>query len=146
VTGRGGRLPAGGQERAARRGRQIRALGFLVLGALAAGTVGQRVRSPVATLDCEPSQVRWVGHGASAHAGCGPGGRLPPSIAAALGLALPLNDAAEEDLARLPGIGREVARALVAARPFHTWEDVDAVRGVGPSRLATLRSRTKLDP
>jgi len=119
---------------------------LLVLGALVAGTVGQRVRSPVATLDCEPSRVRWVGHGASAHAGCGRGEPLPPSIAAALGLALPLNDATEEDLARLPGIGREVARALVAGRPFHTWEEVDAVRGVGPSRLATLRSRTKLDP
>jgi len=129
-----------------RRGGQPRALGILVLGALLVGTLGQAWWPPTATLDCAPAAVRWVGLGASAHARCGTGERLPPAVAGALGLPLPLNDAAEEDLARLPGIGRDVARALIAARPLRSWAEVDAVRGVGPARLATLRGRTKLDP
>jgi len=131
---------------AGRSGREARALGWLVLGALVGGTLLQFRWPRTATLDCPAADVGWVGTGGSAHARCGEGGRLPPAIAGALGLALPLNEAAEEDLARLPGIGREVARALVAARPFRSWAEVDAVRGVGPARLTTLRGRTKLDP
>jgi competence protein ComEA len=133
-------------ERAPRQGREARALGLLVLGALVAGTLVQARGPRTATLDCPAALVGWVGTGGSAHARCGAGGRLPPAVAGALGLALPLNAAAEEDLARLPGIGREVARALVSARPFRSWAEVDAVRGVGPARLATLQGRTKLDP
>ena len=141
----GGPTTEAGEE-AERRGRKARALGLLVLGALAVGTVAQARWPRTATLDCPAAEVGWVGTGSSAHAQCGGGGRLPPAISGALGLALPLNEAAEEDLARLPGIGREVAAALVAARPFRSWAAVDVVRGVGPTRLATLRSRTKLDP
>ena len=110
------------------------------------GTAVQAWRPTTATLDCPSSAVRWVGSGAEGHARCGIGEALPPAVAGALGLRLPLNGATEDDLARLPGIGRQVARALVAARPFRTWDQVDSVRGVGPARLATLRDRTKLDP
>jgi competence protein ComEA len=129
-----------------RRGRQSAALGLGVLAALGLGTAGQAFWPPTATLDCAPAAVRWVGSGAAAHARCGAGERPPPAILGALGLPMPLNDTGEEDLARLPGIGRDVARALVAARPFRSWSEVDAVRGVGPARLATLRARTALDP
>ena len=104
-----------------------------------------QARPVMATLDC-PSRrcAGWLRSGRPRLVQSGEA--LPPTVAGALGLRLPLNDATEDDLARLPGIGRQVARALVAARPFRTWDQVDSVRGVGPARLATLRDRTKLDP
>jgi DNA uptake protein ComE-like DNA-binding protein len=70
----------------------------------------------------------------------------PASVRAALGLPLSLNRVAEADLARLPGVGPEAARALVQARPFRSWGEVDAVRGVGPARLRLLQQATELDP
>ncbi len=72
-------------------------------------------------------------------------GRRRPSVRVALGLRLPLNRAAEADLARLPGVGRVAARALVQARPFRCWDEVDAVQGVGPARLrsAAAGNRTR---
>jgi competence protein ComEA len=70
----------------------------------------------------------------------------PASVRAALGIRLPLNRVTEAELARLPGVGAAAARALVQARPFHSWHEVDAVRGVGPARLRLLQQGTELDP
>jgi competence protein ComEA len=126
---------------------RTRALGLAVLAGLALGWWAQR-RWPDAhpRLDCAATAVRWTGRGATAHARCGEGSVPPPAVLSALGLPLPLNRAAEEDLARLPGVGPRVAHALVEARPFGSWDEVDAVPGVGPTRLQTLRDRTALDP
>ena len=77
---------------------------------------------------------------------CDVGRMPPPSARVALGLRLPLNRAAEADLARLPGVGAVAARALVQARPFRSWAEVDAVKGVGPARLRILQESTELDP
>jgi competence protein ComEA len=122
-------------------------LAFLLLGALGAGLwLQQAWPDSRSGLDCAPEVVRWVGEGPAAHAQCGPGARLPDAVAAALGQRLSLNRAAEADLARLPGVGQRLARALIAARPLRSWDQVDAVPGVGPARLATLRDRTTLDP
>jgi competence protein ComEA len=52
----------------------------------------------------------------------------------------------EAELARLPGVGAVAAHALVQSRPFRSWDEVDAVRGVGPARLRLLRQATELDP
>lgn len=129
------------------RDRRTAGLALLLLGALGAGLWGQRAWPDSQTrLDCAPEAVRWVGEGAAAHAGCEPGARPPDAIAAALGQPLSLNHAAEADLARLPGVGSRLARALIAARPLRSWDQVDTVPGVGPARLATLQARTTLDP
>jgi competence protein ComEA len=77
---------------------------------------------------------------------CDAGGTPPAAVRAALGLRLPLNRMTEAELARLPGVGAVAARALVQSRPFRSWDEVDAVRGVGPARLRLLRQATELDP
>ncbi len=128
-------------------GGRTAALSVAVLGALGLGAWNQG-RWPDAgpALPCPPGQVRWSGEGALAHARCGAGGPPPPSVRVALGLRLALNRAEEADLARLPGVGATLARALVQARPFSRWDEVDAVKGVGPARLRALQQATELDP
>jgi competence protein ComEA len=123
------------------------ALAVLLLGALGVGGWLQ-VRWPetAPALDCPAGRVGWVGEGARGVARCDAGGRPPASVRAALGVRLPLNRIAESDLARLPGVGGVAARALVQARPFGSWEEVDSVRGVGPARLRVLQQATELDP
>ncbi|WP_336243628.1 ComEA family DNA-binding protein [Corallococcus exercitus] len=80
---------------------------------------------------------------------CGPGTVPTGSQALALGLKLDLNAASESELALVPGVGRDLARRLVSAREeqgrFVSWEDVDAVPGVGAAKLETLRAATVLD-
>nr|WP_253895849.1 helix-hairpin-helix domain-containing protein [Corallococcus exercitus] len=81
---------------------------------------------------------------------CGPGTVPTGSQALALGLKLDLNAASESELALLPGVGRDLAKRLVSAREaqgrFVSWENVDAVPGVGAAKLETLRAATVLDP
>ena len=59
-----------------------------------------------------------------------------------------LNTATEDELARIPGVGRSLAHKLVEARQsrgiFTSWDDVDAVSGVGAAKLETLRAATHL--
>jgi competence protein ComEA len=123
------------------------ALAVAMLGALAAGSWAQAGWPETRhALDCPAEKVGWVGEGVAGVARCGAGGVPPASVRAALGLRLSLNRVAEADLARLPGVGPEAARALVQARPFRSWGEVDAVRGVGPARLRLLQQATELDP
>ena len=55
-----------------------------------------------------------------------------------------INSASEAELTGLPGVGPAMAKRIVARRDslgrFSTVEDLDAVRGIGPSLLARLRS------
>jgi competence protein ComEA len=128
-------------------GGRTAALAVALLGALGLGAWRQhRWPQTTAALACPPDRVRWWGDGALAHARCDDGRSPPPAARVALGLRLPLNQAAEADLARLPGVGMAAARALVQARPFRSWGEVDAVKGVGPARLRTLQAATELDP
>jgi len=123
------------------------ALAVVALGALSAGAWAQsRWPDGGPALDCPSGQVRWAGEGALAVAICEDGAEPPASVKVALGLRLPLNRATESELARLPGVGPAAARALVQARPFRSWDEVDSVRGVGPARLRTLQQATELDP
>lgn len=50
-----------------------------------------------------------------------------------------LNTAREDELARLPVIGPERARALVRRRPFKTWGEVIAVPGIDGGLATALR-------
>jgi competence protein ComEA len=118
----------------------VAALGLLGLGVLA------RARWPdsAPALDCEPGAVRVV----DGVAVCGEGD--PPSSAQRLllGQKLDLNHAPESDLARVPGVGRSLARRLVQARedqgPFASWDEVASVPGVGAARLETLQATMEL--
>jgi len=128
-------------------GGRTAALGAGILGALGLGWWAQeRWPDSRAALNCPPEMIRWAADGASGYARCGQGEPLPPSARLALGMRLPLNRASESDLARIPGVGPAAARALVQARPFRDWDEVDTVKGVGPARLWTLRQATELDP
>ncbi len=125
--------------------------------ALAAATLGLMGLGAVArwhwpssspALDCAPEAVRV---GADGVATCGPEGLEPSGAQAlALGRRLDLNTAAPEELALLPGVGPSLARRIVEAREqgggFRSWEDVDAVPGVGAAKLQTLRAATVLGP
>ena len=50
-----------------------------------------------------------------------------------------LNTAREDELARLPAIGPDRARALVRRRPFKTWGDVMAVPEIDGGLVTALR-------
>lgn len=53
-----------------------------------------------------------------------------------------LNDATEEELARLPGIGPGKARAIAEhrhAHPFHRADDLTKVKGIGRKTFGRLR-------
>jgi competence protein ComEA len=84
-------------------------------------------------------------------AGCAAGApieHVPTGAAMTLGVRLNLNEATADDLILVPGIGPALAKALVAARSqrsgFRSWEEVDAVTGVGPAKLRTLQQWTEL--
>ena len=51
-----------------------------------------------------------------------------------------LNTAPEDILADLPMVGPDRAKALMAARPFKGWEDVERVPGFGLGMIDDLRS------
>jgi len=59
------------------------------------------------------------------------------------GLPISINEASPEALMSIPGIGEARARAIIAEREqggaFQTLEDLQRVKGVGPSTIETLR-------
>ncbi len=55
-----------------------------------------------------------------------------------------INKASEDELAALKGLPREVARAIVAGRPYATLEDVCKAKGMGLKKLAKLRDQLAL--
>lgn len=122
------------------------ALAVVALGVMGVGAVA-RLRWPdsAPALDCAPEAVRIRPDGVAT---CGEG--LPPSGAQALALGrrLDLNTATPEELALLPGVGPSLARRIVEAREdsggFTSWDDVDAVPGVGAAKLQTLQAATVL--
>ncbi|MBK8252138.1 MAG: helix-hairpin-helix domain-containing protein [Polyangiaceae bacterium] len=61
-----------------------------------------------------------------------------------------LNTATEADLRKLPGIGKNKAKAIVEQRTkmgrFKRIEDLLRVKGIGPRRLSAIRTKVVLDP
>ena len=53
--------------------------------------------------------------------------------------AVSINKATEDELAAIKGLPREVARAIVAGRPYASIEDVCKAKGMGLKKLAKLR-------
>lgn len=51
-----------------------------------------------------------------------------------------LNSASEQEIADLPMVGPDRARALLNARPFHSWDDVRRISGFGPGMVDDLKS------
>jgi competence protein ComEA len=125
--------------------------GLLALGLLLLLGVGtwRALRWPAAgpALDCPPEEVRSVGGVAR----CLPaqGEPLPGGQALTVGQKLVLNRATAEELALVPGVGPRLARALVEERErqggFSDWDQVEAVRGVGPVKLQALMQAAELD-
>jgi competence protein ComEA len=115
-------------------------LGLMAVGGLVRGWWP----SSTPALDCEPGAVRMV----EGVAVCGEGAPPTGAQTLALGLKLDLNAASEAELAQLPGVGRLLARKLVEAREaqgrFASWQEVDAVSGVGAAKLETLQAATEL--
>ncbi|MBI2943228.1 MAG: helix-hairpin-helix domain-containing protein [Candidatus Wallbacteria bacterium] len=64
-----------------------------------------------------------------------------------VGVRLDLNEAAEEDLRRVPGIGPATARAIVdrrAQRRFTDVEELLALPGIGPKKLERLQPHLRV--
>ncbi|MBX5483631.1 MAG: helix-hairpin-helix domain-containing protein [Myxococcaceae bacterium] len=108
-------------------------------------------------LDCPPDQVRFVdaGEDFGVIARCAPPGApaepeatTPPMQKLAVGARLDLNHIREADLAQIPGVGPALAHTLIEERDkrggFKSWDEVDAVKGVGPARLEVLQQALEL--
>jgi len=114
--------------------------------AVAAGVAGYLFwPSSKPSLDCPPDEVHL---GPDGVARCGPGAALPAAAKRTLGIALDLNTASADDLAQLPGVGPSLAKAIVEERTrrgaFKSWDEVDAVPGVGPARIETLKAEVEI--
>src|SRR3954468_18909232 len=104
-------------------GGWTRPLAGLVLLLAALGALARwRWPSPDPALPCAPSEVRWLDAGTRLVAACASGprdGSLGPEVAPPAGQALTvgrrldLNRATAGELTALPGVGPELARALV---------------------------------
>ncbi|HZN94540.1 MAG TPA: helix-hairpin-helix domain-containing protein [Myxococcales bacterium] len=145
-----------------REGGWTRPLAGLLLLLAALGALARwRWPSSDPALPCSPAQVRWLDAGARLVAVCpsaAPAGSAevevevdpPAGQALAVGRRLDLNRVSAEDLTALPGVGSHLAQALVRERTarggFRTWEEVDAVPGVGPAKLEVLRGACDLQP
>jgi competence ComEA-like helix-hairpin-helix protein len=116
----------------------------------------------VSPLPCAFESLRPVGEGDALHYVCAETGgqdgldghvassKVSAAAARVLGRRWNLNEATAEEIAQVPGIGRARARALVAARAssggFQSWDQVDAVPGIGPVLLRALQSEAELAP
>ena len=55
-----------------------------------------------------------------------------------------INSATPEELAKLPGIGPEKAKAIIAARPFQSVEDLKKVKGIKEAVFAKIKGMVSL--
>jgi DNA uptake protein ComE-like DNA-binding protein len=51
-----------------------------------------------------------------------------------------LNTASEDEIARLPMVGRDRARALIQNRPFQDWDEIARLSGLGKGMILYLKS------
>ena len=67
--------------------------------------------------------------------------RSQPESSAATSTKLDLNTASVRALESVPVIGPDGARAIIAARPFATIDELDRVQGISAERLEQLRAK-----
>ncbi|KIG12775.1 hypothetical protein DB30_01036 [Enhygromyxa salina] len=72
-----------------------------------------------------------------------PVARMAPDQLAALEQVVDLNTATATELASLAGIGPKLAERIIAGRPYPRVDDLLEVKGIGPKRLAAIRSRAR---
>lgn len=56
-----------------------------------------------------------------------------------------INTADLPTLSAIPAIGPQLARAIIAARPFETLEDLNRLQGISPERLEQIRKEVMID-
>jgi competence protein ComEA len=126
-------------------------LSLLALVAVGAGLL-LRFRAPTTSaVPCVSGDLHVRdGGGGQGVVVCGPGAQLPSAWARAVGQKQDLNVMSEEELSQVPGIGKKLARVLISVRTerhgFGSWEDVDAVPGVGPAKLQLLKQVADIHP
>lgn len=126
---------------------RIRWSALVVAGVLAAGVAAwSRWPSSAPSLPCEASQV---GVDDAGIARCWAAGALPAAQALTIGKKLKLNVCTADELALVPGVGKSVAAKIIEARGrldggFESWDQVDAVTGVGLNRFETLQQTVEL--
>ncbi len=129
---------------------RIAALGLLLALVLAPSALrGHRHRTTA-----RPCQVEGRGVPPRHWLGCatdpGPRRDLAADERLALGLPIDPNTAGERELAFVPGLSRRLARAVVGYRlevgAFTSVDDLLAVKGIGPRRLAQARARLEVAP
>ena len=57
-----------------------------------------------------------------------------------------INSASEKELITLPGVGEKTAKAIVAARPFKTIDDLKNVKGIGDKTFEKLKANVVCNP
>lgn len=130
-------------------------IAVVILGVVAVGVGSALLRRPSAqpVLDCPPERLHFRDGGEGppiAYCGDGDAGEapVPAGAALAMGKKLNLNRMSEADLSLLPGIGPRLARTIVQERTqlgrFESWEDVDAIAGIGASKIELLRAHTEI--
>ncbi len=82
------------------------------------------------------TSIAGIGNGTSAPASAGETGH---AAAPSSGGRLNLNTATEKELEALPGIGPELAKRIVAGRPYRRVEELGRVKGIGVERVEKLR-------
>lgn len=55
------------------------------------------------------------------------------------------NTATAEQLATLDGVGEEIAKGIIAGRPYSKPEDLAKVPGIGPKTLEKMKPRLKFE-
>ncbi len=100
---------------------------------------------------CPPSELRSFQREGYVYVACAPDGGGDPLRASAkwtVGLKVKLNAVSEQELTALSGVGPTLAKSLVTARDgrggFKSWDEVDAVVGVGPAKLKMLQAVLEL--
>ena len=114
----------------------------LVLALFLVGGLVAWLRLPPAQVapTCPDGGVRTTGPDGVTR--CGPGEPLRAGAAMAVGQKFDCNQATAAELAQVDGIGLALAEQLVAARDagFTSWDEIDALPGVGPARLSALQA------
>ncbi len=103
-------------------------------------------RRPVQVPSLECPDGGRVQLGPDGVASCRPGAPLPAGQALTLHQKFDCNTASEADFALVAGVGPSLAHELVAARDggFRSWEEIDAVSGVGETRLNALKAACEI--